>query len=212
MLWFRASWYLVNQKNGVSALGLQRPLGLRSYRTAWTWLHKLRYAMVRAGRDKLSGLVEVDETYIGGKKPGKRGGGAEGKTLIAVAGEDKGEHLGRIRLCRIADASAGSLIPALQESVEPGSTVRTDGGKGYVQLSSQGYQHTVVRPSANVGDNLLPWQVKLPDCARNGSRVLIKELCNLPIWIITWMSSRFASTDGLPVCGGGFSIDCLSKQ
>ena len=156
MLWFRAIWYVVNQKNGVSALGLQRVLGLSSYRTAWTWLHKLRYAMVRPGRDKLSGLVEVDETYIGGKKPGKRGRGAEGKSLIAVAVEDKGEHFGRIRLCRIADASAGSLIPAVQESVGPGSIVRTDGWKGYVPLPSQGYQHTVVRPSANVGDNLLP--------------------------------------------------------
>lgn len=156
MLWFRAIWYVVNQKNGVSALGLQRVLGLSSYRTAWTWLHKLRYAMVRPSRDKLSGLVEVDETYIGGKKPGKRGRGAEGKSLIAVAVEDKGEHFGRIRLCRIADASAGSLIPAVQESVEPGSIVRTDGWKGYVPLPSQGYQHTVVRPSANVGDNLLP--------------------------------------------------------
>jgi len=156
MLWFRAIWYVVNQKNGVSALGLQRVLGLSSYRTAWTWLHKLRYAMVRPGRDKLSGLVEVDETYIGGKKPGKRGRGAEGKSLIAVAVEDKGEHFGRIRLCRIADASAGSLIPAVQESVEPGSTVRTDGWKGYVPLPSQGYQHTVVRPSASMGDNLLP--------------------------------------------------------
>lgn len=156
MLWFRAIWYVVNQKNGVSALGLQRVLGLSSYRTAWTWLHKLRCAMVRPGRDKLSGLVEVDETYIGGKKPGKRGRGAEGKSLVAVAVEDKGKHFGRIRLCRIADASAGSLIPAVQESIEPGSIVRTDGWKGYVQLPSKGYQHTVVRHSTDVGDNLLP--------------------------------------------------------
>jgi hypothetical protein len=64
-LWFRALWYVTNQKHGVSALGLQRVLGLGSYRTAWTWLHKLRHAMVRPGRDRLSGTVEVDETYIG---------------------------------------------------------------------------------------------------------------------------------------------------
>jgi transposase-like protein/ribosomal protein L37AE/L43A len=156
MLWFRAIWYVVSQKNGVSALGLQRVLGIGSYRTAWTWLHKLRCAMVRPGRDKLSGVIEVDETYIGGRKPGKRGRGAEGKSLVAVAVEDKGKHFGRIRLCRIANASADSLIPAVQESVEPGSVVRTDGWKGYVQLPSKGYQHTVVRHSANVGDNLLP--------------------------------------------------------
>jgi transposase-like protein len=75
-LWFRAIWYVVNQKNGVSALGLQRVLGIGSYRTAWAWLHKLRCAMVRPGRERLSGIVEVDETYIGGQKPGKRGRGA----------------------------------------------------------------------------------------------------------------------------------------
>src|SRR5712692_6513101 len=71
-LWFRAIWHVVSQKHGVSALGLQRVLGLRSYRTAWTWMHKLRCAMVRPGRDHLSGVVEVDETYYGSEKPGKR--------------------------------------------------------------------------------------------------------------------------------------------
>lgn len=156
MLWFRAIWYVVNQKNGVSALGLQRVLGLPNYRTVWTWLHKLRLAMVRPGRDKLSGLVEVDETYIGGTKPGKRGRGAAGKTLVLVAVEDKGKSFGRIRLHRIADASENSLIPAVQESIEPNSAVRTDGWKGYKNLSSKGYQHSIVRQSADIGDNLLP--------------------------------------------------------
>src|SRR5450830_934946 len=111
-LWFRAIWWVTAQKNGASALGLQRILGLGSYRTAWTWLHKLRRAMVRPGRDKLSGYVEVDETYIGGKKPSKRGRGVTGKSLIVVAVEDKGEHFGRIRLSRVADASITSLMKA----------------------------------------------------------------------------------------------------
>lgn len=155
-LWFRAIWYVVNQKNGVSALGLQRVLGLGSYRTAWTWLHKLRCAMVRPGRERLSGTVEVDETYVGGKKPGKRGRGADGKTLVVVAVEDKGNRLGRIRLCRVADASAASLKGAVKESVAPGSVVRTDGWIGYEQLDSEDYIHTLVRPTGNVGDNLLP--------------------------------------------------------
>lgn len=140
------------KKNGVSALGLQKVLGLKSYRTAWTWLHELRCAMVRPGRDRLSGIVEVDETYIGGKKPGKRGRDAEGKSLVVVAVEDKSE----IRLTRVIDASAKSLIPAVQESVEVGSLVRTDGWGSYTQLSSRGYQHSVVRQSTNIGDNLLP--------------------------------------------------------
>ena len=155
-LWFRAIWYVVNQKHGVSALGLQRVLGLGSYRTAWTWLHKLRCAMVRPGRDRLLGTVEVDETYIGGKKPGKRGRGAAGKTLVVVAVEDKGNKIGRIRLRRVADASAASLIPAVQESVEDGASVRTDGWISYEKLSSKGYEHIVVRKDASVGDNLLP--------------------------------------------------------
>jgi transposase-like protein len=155
-LWFRAIWYVVNQKNGVSALGLQRVLGLGSYRTAWTWLHKLRCAMVRPGRDRLSGTVEVDETYVGGKKPGKRGRGADGKTLVVGAVEDKGNRLGRIRLRRVADASAASLKGAVKESVAPGSVVRTDGWIGYAQLDSEDYIHTLVRPNGNVGDNLLP--------------------------------------------------------
>lgn len=156
MLWFRAIWYVVNQKNGVSALGLQKILGLGSYRTAWTWLHKLRCAMVRPGRDRLSGIVEVDETYIGGKKPGKQGCGAEGKSLVLVAVEDKGKHLGRIRLSRVADASEASLIKAVQKSVEKGSLIHTDGWSSYKQLSLNGYKHSVVRNSTDVGDNLLP--------------------------------------------------------
>ena len=86
-LWLQAIWYVVNQKNGVSALGLQKALGLGSYHTAWEWLHKLRRAMVRPGRDRLSGLVEMDETFIGGERSGKRGRGAEGKTLVLVAAE-----------------------------------------------------------------------------------------------------------------------------
>ena len=83
-LWFRAIWHLTSQKYGVNALGLQRVLGLGSYRTAWTWLHELRHSMVRPGRDRLSGTVDADETYLGGGKPGKRGRGAVGKVLLVV--------------------------------------------------------------------------------------------------------------------------------
>lgn len=155
-IWFRAMWYVVSQKNGVSALGLQRVLGLGSYRTAWTWLHKLRAAMVRPGRDRLPGTVEVDETYIGGKKAGKRGRGASGKTLVVVAVEDKGRELGRIRLRRVADASAMSLTGAVRDCIEPGSMIRTDGWGGYSGLSTEGYLHEVVRQDSDIGGNLLP--------------------------------------------------------
>ena len=155
-LWFGAMWYVVGQKNGVSALGLQRILGLQRYETVWIWLHKLRKAMVRPGRDRLSGTVEVDETYIGGRRSGKRGRGAAGKTLVFIAVEDKDEHFGRIRLRRISNASAASLTPTVQDNIKPGSIVRTDDWSGYGRLATVGYQHTVVRRSADIGENLLP--------------------------------------------------------
>ena len=155
-LWFRAMWYVVGQKNGVSALGLQKVMGMSRYETVWIWLHKLRTAMVRPGRERLSGVVEVDETYIGGKRPGKRGRGAEGKVLVLVAVEDKEDHIGRIRLQQIPDASGESLIPAIDLNVEPGSYIRTDGWGGYNRLASKGYIHTRAYASGDVGDTLLP--------------------------------------------------------
>ncbi len=155
-LWFRAMWYVTSQKQGVSALGLQRVLGLRRYETVWMWLHKLRRAMVRPGRDRITGTVEVDEIYIGGVKKGKRGRGAAGKALVVIAAEEDGRRIGRIRLNRVADASAASLVPAVEASVEKGSVVRTDGWSGYLPLESRSYTHTIVRKDPTVGDNLLP--------------------------------------------------------
>ena len=142
-LWFRAMWYVTNQKHGASALGVQRVLGLGSYTTAWAWLHKLRRAMVRPGRDRLSGEVEVDETYIGGLREGKRGRGSEGKALVVIAAEKDGRKIGRIRLARIANASAASLQGFVAQAVEVGSTVHTDGWEGYAGLPGLGYQRKV---------------------------------------------------------------------
>jgi transposase-like protein len=155
-MWFRAIWFVTNQKTGASALSLQRLLGLGSYLTAWTWLHKLRRAMVRPGRDRLSGRIEVDETYIGGVRPGKRGRGALGKSLVVIAVEKDGKRIGRIRLVRVPDASAESLEEAVKQSIIPGSVISTDAWKGYGRLISHGYNHDVVRKTAEVGDNLLP--------------------------------------------------------
>lgn len=157
-LWFRAIWHLTSQKYGANALGLQRLLGVGSYHTAWNWLHKLRRAMVRPGRERLSGPVEVDETYIGGEKPGKRGRGAEGKELVVIMAEIKESETGRIRLRRVKDASALSLEGAIREGIEPGSIVQSDGWEGYSdkRLSKIGYSHEVIRSDAEVGKNLLP--------------------------------------------------------
>jgi transposase-like protein len=141
---FEAMWYVVNQKNGVSALGLQKALGLGSYHTAWEWLHKLRRAMVRPGRDRLSGVVEMDETFIDGERSGKRGRGAEGKTLVLIAAEEVPCGIGRIRLAQIADASGETLKDAALQMVEPGSTIRTDGWDGYNLLTQHSYNHRPV--------------------------------------------------------------------
>lgn len=155
-MWFRAMWYVVGQKNGVSALGLQKVMGMSRYETVWLWLHKLRIAMVRPGRERLSGVVEVDETYIGGPRSGKRGRGAEGKALVLVAAEEKEDHIGRIRLQQIADASGERLICAIRRNIEPGSCIRTDGWGGYNNLPSEGYVHTKEHESGDIGENLLP--------------------------------------------------------
>ncbi len=157
-LWFRAMWWLTSQKNGVSALGLQRVLGLKSYQTAWTLLHKLRRAMVRPGRDRLVGWVEVDETYLGGLEEGVRGRQAESKAMIVVAAQEDGNGIGRIRMRRIPDASAKSLIPFVQESVETGNVIHTDGWLGYDPLGSNGYIHkvTYLRGNKKSPSELLP--------------------------------------------------------
>ena len=104
-------WYVTNQKHGVSALGLQRALGFGSYQTAWAWLHKLRRAMVRPGRDRLTGEVEVDESYVGGVEPGVIGRRTEKKALVAIAAEVRGRAIGRVRMARVEEASAKSLLP-----------------------------------------------------------------------------------------------------
>ncbi|MBF0427964.1 MAG: IS1595 family transposase [Magnetococcales bacterium] len=157
-LWFLSIWFVTSQKNGVSALGLQRVLGLGSYETAWTWLHKLRRAMIRPGRDLLSGVVEVDETYIGGQEEGTRGRKTESKAIVAIAAEKNGRGIGRIRLQRIKDVSADSLLPFLQGAVESGSTVHTDGWKGYAGLVKAGYQHqvTVISSGSDPAHEVMP--------------------------------------------------------
>ena len=147
--------YLVNQKNGASALGVQRVLGV-SYLTAWRWLHKLRRAMVRPGRDRLAGTMEVDEVYVGGERPGKRGRGAAGKALVLVVAQADGAHIGRSRLARVANASQAVRTPAVGRLVEPGAQVLTDAWDGYGGLMEAGYDHQVVRATALVGENLLP--------------------------------------------------------
>jgi transposase-like protein len=157
-MWFRAIWWITSQKNGASALGLQRVLGLSNYRFAWTWLHKLRRAMVRPGRDRISGKVEVDETYLGAPEEGTHGRKTKQKALIAVAAQEDGKKIGRIRMKRIQDASSQSLHPFVEESIEPGSIIHTDGWEGYSGLESKGYIHkvTVLQKRKKPASDLMP--------------------------------------------------------
>lgn len=127
--WFQAIWWMTNQKGGISALGIQRALGLGSYETAWMMLHKLRRAMVRPGREKLSGTVEVDETLVGGHRPERRG--HVGRSVVVIAAEARGKGMGRIRLKRVRSPSRESLQGFVRESVAEGSAILTDGAWGY---------------------------------------------------------------------------------
>ena len=146
-LWFRVMWHIVSQKYGSNALGLQRELGFGRYETAWQWLHKLRRAMVRPGRGRLSGPVQVDETYLEPARSGKRGRGAEGKTMVAIAVEDKSpKGIGRIRLQVVPDGSGASLTAFLEAAVTPGSLVITDDWRGYDPLPRKGYPRRAVTP------------------------------------------------------------------
>ncbi len=142
-VWFTACWMFATQKDGVSALSLQRALEIGSLQTAWAMLHRLRSVLVRPGRDRLSGTVEVDETFIGGEEPGLSGGRARGKkTLTGIAIEvHEPKGIGRCRMAILRDASSLSLLPFVADHVEPGARVITDGWQGYVGLEERGYLH-----------------------------------------------------------------------
>jgi transposase-like protein len=144
--WFAACWFVCSQKNGVSALGLQRVMGFGSYQTAWAWMHKLRRAMVRPGRDLLSGMVEVDETFLGAKEKGTHGRGTTNKAVVVIAVEllEDPRRLGRVRMAHLPLVSAETLVGFVEDTVTKGSVVRTDGWNVYQRLGDHGFQHQPV--------------------------------------------------------------------
>jgi transposase-like protein len=158
--WFLAIYLVTSSKGGISAMELKRQMGFGSYQTAWSWLHKIRKAMVRPERPPLTMRVEADETYLGGPRPGKPGRGAAGKVKVAGAvesarGRARGRRLGRLRLAVVADASAQSLQGFLAAAVARPATVATDGWSGYGGLAAKGYAHEPLNLSASWGDAAL---------------------------------------------------------
>jgi transposase-like protein/ribosomal protein L40E len=155
--WFKAMWWFTTRKSGVNAINLKDLLGLGSYQTAWLWLHKLRDCTIRRGRERLSGVVEVDEFVIGGQKPGKRGRGANGKTIVFAAVEKEHKKLGRIRLQVIPNCSGDVLKQTVMDNVNSGSFVVSDGWKGYKFLDDSDYDHhEVIAAHIPEKDSILP--------------------------------------------------------
>jgi len=164
--WFIAIWWITTQKNGASAEGLRQVLGLKSDETAWAWLHKIRKAMVRADREKLSGTVEIDEAYIGGEEHGESTGrGTGNKVLVAIAvelqefGSERKQglrKLGRVRLAVIPDASGRSLSGFISHNVAEGSELITDGWSGFSFVKNSDYKHTVYVQSKRKEDDEHP--------------------------------------------------------
>jgi transposase-like protein len=155
--WFAAAWFVTSTKNGVSAKSLQQQLGFGSYETAWAWLHKLRRAMVRPDRDRLSGIVEVDETFVGGVSVGKPGASTD-KVPVQIAVEIAGvRRLGRVRFATATKPGSRELVEFACSVVEPGSTIRTDGSRTLRQLGELGYTHEYVTGyDAEDRDTVLP--------------------------------------------------------
>lgn len=141
-LWFHVMWLMMAQKTGLSARNLCDTYEFGSYQTAWGWLQKLRSVMIRIGRERLAGRVEVDEAYVGGQKEGTRGRGAESKTLVLVAVEgDAKKKLGRVRFRCVASINRNTVESFVHDYVEPGAIVVTDGLSVYDQLGAKGFDH-----------------------------------------------------------------------
>jgi len=156
--WFRAMWWMTDQTQRLSALGLQRLLGFGSYRTAWLWLQKLRRTLVLPDWDRLGGQVEVDELHMGRVEAGGSRRSLESKALVAIAAQIDGKGIGRIRLRRIPTASPSQLVAFVKHVVEPSSIVITDGWKAYAGLKQEGFKHRprLINASSKTASALLP--------------------------------------------------------
>lgn len=157
-LWFWAAYLVATHHPGISAVQLQRQLGVGCHETAWMMLHKLRCAMVAPERELLKGEVEVDEFFLGGLEEGLTGGRARGKkTLVGIAIEVRGAGSGRVRLGVLQDASGASLEALVKATTAVGAIVHTDAWAGYNGLTKLGYDRRPRSQNAAArGEHLLP--------------------------------------------------------
>ena len=198
---------------GVSALTMQKLLGLGSYQTAWTMLHRYRTAMVRPGREVLTGRVEVDETFLGGERPGVRGRGALGKTLVVIAVELREPRgYGRVRMSIIPDAAAKTLREFLITTVEPGATVVTDGWAAYPKACRDWFAHEPhpVSGSGHEAHELLPAVHRVAALCKRWLLAPTKDASRSITCRPTWRSSASASTGATPALAGCCSTGCCS--
>ena len=214
--WFTACWLFATAKDGIPAPSLKRTLEIGSYQTAWTMLQRLRAVLVRPGRERLAGVMEVDETYIGGEEPRPRGGRAQGKKVLTGVAVEVREGMGRCRIAPLADASAASLHRFVADHVEPGATVITDGWQGYSGLRAARLRPRQAQPASRRSrgeetGKLLPAVHQVSSLAKRwllGTHQGLAEETHLASYPT---SSCFASTVGAPGAGGWCSFVCLNS-
>ena len=143
-LWFKAVAYMAVTRCGISSRQLSRDIGV-TVKTGWRMFHQIRQVLGNSD-EILHGEIEVDETYIGGKRPGKRGRGAEGKTIVMGMVERGGKAKAKV----VPDVKAKTLVPEIQSTVPVGSAILTDDLPSYRRLSGLGYAHDVVPHSQGV--------------------------------------------------------------
>lgn len=177
-VWFWAAYLMTTDKRGVSALLLQRQLGLRRYETAWMMLHKFRRAMINLGREPLRGEVEVDDTWVGGTQAGLRGSRqlrGRKAALVLVAVEKRGRATGRARMEVIPDFKSATLLAFLKQNVKSGSMVYTDGLKSFTRLQEAGFKHV---PRSQ------PLRIELRKGAKSVVPLADRAIGNLQQWLI----------------------------
>ncbi len=214
-LWFAAAWQMTSQKHGVSALGVQRSLGLGSYQTAWAMLHRYRAAMVRPGRERLSGHVEVDEAYIGGVEDKVHGRETETKAIVAIAVEiENPRGFGRIRLGHVPDVTKDSMLPFIDGAVQPASTIHTDGWQAYLTLVDRGYEHerTMMRQQSDPAHVVMPGVHRVASLRSAGCWAPTRARSLPSTSTPTSTSSPSASTAAAPGAAACSSTDCSNRR